>query len=1048
MAHNPNSMKPQHSLRSLLGIAGSSMLSILYVNADTFYWDSNGATGGFGSANGTWGTSAFWSTDSTGGSAGANTTVTGADDVIFGTSTFGYTGGRTVTINATQTANSVTIGSASNAITFSSGTFNLGNANTIITQNSGSNITIGSVIGGGTNGFTKSGSGRLILTGVNTYSGKTVVSEGILRFGSSYNTSWVNDRLPSASNLEISGGIVEAYYYMTRSLGGGSGEIQITGGRSGFTNLQSDASANFITFGTTGTTVTWGDAAFNPSTFVMNDAGASSVMRIANPFDLNGAARTIEVSATGSGAGRGTYGILTGNLSGTGASLVKTGLGTLMLDGSNSYDGGTTINGGGVWFRDTEAMPASGDITVNDGAILSVGVGTGLWTTGTSGVGTIGGLLAGDGGQTASQITYVGKVGVGFNISGTQTYTGDIGNVSGSSSTAIHIGNKDSGSSSDPFAFDGTLTLSGNNSYTGGTFINRGTVVAGSSSALGTVGGITFSGGTLQYTASSAVNDYGSRIGGSTAAMALDTNGQNVKISGIAGTNTGGLTKSGAGTLTFSGTNTYSGLTTLSAGSIAVQDGTLNTSGGAVSLASNTTVSVLGGAGVNSTWNLGNQDLQQSGSGVSNVQVVIDGDGVEGSAVVTNVKLLVWGRTLTNSTLQLTDGGRMEVNGEVRLGNPYYNSAGGANVTIGGGTATSTFSGDGGDDFYIGYGERRGANNNAVTVSSGGVLTNIRDMYVGHVNNAQNAGAPPASANRLTVTGTGSASMRGISVGYAQVGFEANANIVDVSGGGSLSTTGVGYIGRANTSGSQSDSNTMTITGTGSSWDAGNQNVYVGFTNDASAESNNNVLTIGSGASVTKVNNLTVGSGPGTETGNRLVVNGILSSSTVAISTGNTLSGSGTIGGAVTVNGSLNPGSSPGVLTFSDTLGLGPDAITTIEIDGTVRGTGFDGIDVVSQLTYGGAMSLDFGIAFGAGDYAFNLFESGSETGDFKSVSLAGAYAGDLTFDTVDTWSRNDGTNSWTFTQSTGVLGLTVVPEPHAALLGSFGLLFLLRRRR
>lgn len=644
-------------------------------------------------------------------------------------------------------------------------------------------------------------------------------------------------------------------------------------------------------------------------------------MGTGNILITNGADRTIRSDQTGGDLGNG-YGNFSGNITNGGATagIIKTGVGHHIFSGTNTYDGGTTINQGSLLFDGIATMPASGNVQVNDGAILGIQVGgTGNWTNGTSGVGTIGGLLAGDGGSGTSTVGYSG--------------------------------------------------------------------------------------------------------------------------------NTGGLTKSGDGTLTLSGNHGYTGATTLSAGTLAIYDGSLSTGGAAVSLASNTSVSVLGGSGVSSTWNLGNQDLQQSGSSVTNVQMTIDGNGVEGSAAVTNVKILIWGRTLTDSTLTITDGGQMNVNGEVRIGNPYYSTAGGANITIGGGTATSTFSGDGGDDFYIGYGERRGASDNTVTVSSGGVLTNIRDMFVGHVNNAQNNGAPPASGNQLTVTGTGNASMRGLSVGYDQVGFEANANVVEVSGGGSLSSTGIGYIGRANTSGSQSNSNTITVTGTGSSWNAGNQNVIVGFTNNASATSNDNILAIGAGASVTNVNNLTVGSGTGTETGNQLVVNGVLSATTVTVNTGNTLSGSGTVGGAVTINGALTPGNSPGVIDFTSSLELASTSTTTFEINGTTRGTDYDGVDVGTTLTLAGNVILEIGATLGSG--TFDLFDFSSKSGDFADVSLAGAMgSGSFTFDSTDVWSFVDGDNTWTFTQSTGDLNLTVIPEPGTTLLAALGALALLRRKR
>ena len=52
---------------------------------------------------------------------------------------------------------------------------------------------------------------------------------------------------------------------------------------------------------------------------------------------------------------------------------------------------------------------------------------------------------------------------------------------------------------------------------------------------------------------------------------------------------------------------------------------------------------------------------------------------------------------------------------------------------------------------------------------------------------------------------------------------------------GQLSTTGITYIGRADNPTSTSNANTLTVTGTGSSWNAGNQTVYVGHTNNATA---------------------------------------------------------------------------------------------------------------------------------------------------------------------------------------------------------------------
>ena len=72
-----------------------------------------------------------------------------------------------------------------------------------------------------------------------------------------------------------------------------------------------------------------------------------------------------------------------------------------------------------------------------------------------------------------------------------------------------------------------------------------------------------------------------------------------------------------------------------------------------------------------------------------------------------------------------------------------------------------------------------------------------------------------------------------------------------------------------------------------------------------------------------------------------------------------------------------------------------------------------------------------------------------SETDTFATISLADQYSGSLLDgDLNGIWDLTSGGNTWQFTESTGVLGLTVIPEPGAALLGGLGMLALLRRRR
>ena len=93
----------------------------------------------------------------------------------------------------------------------------------------------------------------------------------------------------------------------------------------------------------------------------------------------------------------------------------------------------------------------------------------------------------------------------------------------------------------------------------------------------------------------------------------------------------------------------------------------------------------------------------------------------------------------------------------------------------------------------------------------------------------------------------------------------------------------------------------------------------------------------------------------------------------VTVQAGGTLGGSGRIGGASTVDGTLSPGASPGILTFAAPVTLGAGATTRIELDGPTAGTGAGFHDLVlvtgagNTLTAGGTLQpLLRGISGGA----------------------------------------------------------------------------------
>jgi autotransporter-associated beta strand protein len=190
--------------------------------------------------------------------------------------------------------------------------------------------------------------------------------------------------------------------------------------------------------------------------------------------------------------------------------------------------------------------------------------------------------------------------------------------------------------------------------------------------------------------------------------------------------------------------------------------------------------------------------------------------------------------------------------------------------------------------------------------------------------------------------------------------------------------------------------------------------------------------------------------GPTTVSAGKLAVNGVLGSGSLSVAAAAWLAGSGTIGGPVVVSGTLSPGNSPGLLT-TQSLDLQASSVTLMEIAGSTRGTSYDGVDIAtsSGLTYGGSLELTFSSQFP--DYtSLDLFSfGGSPAGTFSSVTATGTY-GSLTFvKSAGVWTAQSGTQTLSFTESTG--NVIVVPEPATAALGGvsvIGLCLWAARRR
>jgi T5SS/PEP-CTERM-associated repeat protein/autotransporter-associated beta strand protein len=172
-----------------------------------------------------------------------------------------------------------------------------------------------------------------------------------------------------------------------------------------------------------------------------------------------------------------------------------------------------------------------------------------------------------------------------------------------------------------------------------------------------------------------------------------------------------------------------------------------------------------------------------------------------------------------------------------------------------------------------------------------------------------------------------------------------------------------------------------------------------------------------------------------------LFVNNTLSGTGgVTVAAGALLGGSGIIGGATTIDGTLSPGNSPGVLSIAS-LVLGGSSTSLFEINGTTRGTNYDGLNIAgtsNSLTYGGILSFAFGSLI-ADNTTLDIFNfTGGYLGDYASVVSTGSYAGTWTNNNDGTFKFEQGSQTLTFSQATG--DIAVVPEPGALVLAGLGI--------
>ncbi len=131
-----------------------------------------------------------------------------------------------------------------------------------------------------------------------------------------------------------------------------------------------------VNFGGAAATLTWGSNYFltnagntgdTDAAFKLSSPKADATVTIVNPINLNGRDRVLSV-ADGSDE---TDAVLSGVISGFGVGVVKRGPGTLVLDGVNTYNGGTDVFQGVL--RLTKASLADGStVRISTGGTLDL----------------------------------------------------------------------------------------------------------------------------------------------------------------------------------------------------------------------------------------------------------------------------------------------------------------------------------------------------------------------------------------------------------------------------------------------------------------------------------------------------------------------------------------------------------------------------------------------------------------------------------------------------------------------------------------------------
>jgi T5SS/PEP-CTERM-associated repeat protein/autotransporter-associated beta strand protein len=821
----------------------------------------------------------------------------------------------------------------------------------------------------------------------------------------------------TASNWINSGALVVGNY--------GTGSLTIENG--GVVNSTSVILANI---NSAGGTVTLNSNGVLETGSLLNDFGAGGaavnfnggILRATannSNFIANFSPGEVTLQSGGGTINNGGYAITVSTALGGSGGLTSTGSGTTILTGTNTYTGGTTISAGILQFAHTVAMPASETVSVNSGGTLAVDAGgTDEFTNGTSGYGTIGGLLSGLGGQSGSTVTLNSGSAVGIDTTdagGSLTYSGNITN-SGVGLTKLGTG---------------TLVLTGTNTYTGATTVSGGTLdldtttggfaITGKGTENTTVPDITVnSGGTLGFLANNQLAHTVTLVINSGGVVDLyahsetlyeyQSNGGTIQSTGGRGRLTmTDPTYSGSGNVIGSGITTESPSFVFNSGSALTVQGDAGTgSGGGTMLLDGNGTGIVFNSGSSLVLNSDGNATAGGYFGPGNLAFGSAGNGSSGGTMLVTVNsgtttdTISSGVALANKGLILLDGNNVTIN--TVAGGISTTSPGTPDLVISAVIADGTVDGTPTGTAASGGLTKTGGGIlelNQVSTYSGGTTVSGGTLQTGV------AGALGSTSGTLAVNGGGTLDLLGTSQTVGTVTLGTRGSTIQSTGGGATLNTG-----------------TVSVTDTGNSIASG-ATVNAGSNNVTISSSSALTLAVSGALSTTGTVMVNTGGSLIFGNGSSLVTNGLNTTANVTLSNGATLAlndASQTITGALTLTGS---GSSEINLSGGGTVAL-------------------------SSLTAGAISGADHLVINGW---------TGSLTGSSGTiVSVSGMLALDATDLSNISWTNTTltGYGSGSFTGATiydnsGVYQLTPTPVPEpSTLFAAFCLLGLIgwRSRR